>query len=480
MRRKANFVTLVFITSMSASMIGRSQPRDNPIERARHYMELGQESFRAGKFNEAAEQFADAYAASPYAAFLYNAGLAYERHNAAGKAAEMYRRYLNVEPNATDAPEIEVKIRALLAMADSPPEAVAPEPSSGASVQMKSLISVRTNPVDAKVRILNEKGVEVPGAGGPVGLTVERGVYTIEASHPDFRTVQTDISVVPGQVFIVVVEMSQGAFLGFVHITTDVPGASVYVGDRAQGQVGVSPWGGILPAGQHKIIVERPGYKLAEKEVNVELGGQHEIEFVLERLDFGQLLVKANVPGAMVLVDGQLLGAAPIDEAVQPGKRSVVVKASKMKDYETQVDIGGGQQTKLLVRMNPKPSRTSAWVSAGVSLALVAGGAVCGGLSLGIRNDLERERNRGTLASNDPRMTKGFVLALGADVGFGVALVTGLTSLYYFLRDPLPPSEGKASAPEDLDRNPVQSTPKVSLAPIIHTSAAGLGMTCRF
>ena len=106
---------------------------------------------------------------------------------------------------------------------------------------MKSLISVRTNPGDATVRIMNMKGEELSASRGPSAQTVERGKYLVEASHPNFRTVQTELSVNPGQVYIVVVEMSQGAFLGFLHVTTDVPGADVYIDDKSEGKVGITP-----------------------------------------------------------------------------------------------------------------------------------------------------------------------------------------------------------------------------------------------
>lgn len=477
MTRSTPFRAAVFVLATTVAPSVLAQPRDNPIERARHHMELGQEAFGAARFEEAAEQFIDAFSASPFAAFLYNAGLAYERQGASAKAADLYRRYLDAEPSAADAAMLEIKIRALLAVSDTPSEDVESQASAMAS-QMKSLISVRTNPTDAKVRVLDDKGLEIAGANGPAGLTVERGIYTIEASHPDYRTVQTDISVVPGQVFMVVVEMSQGAFLGFVHVTTDVPGATVFIDERGQGQVGVTPWGGVLPAGAHKVYVEKPGFEPAEQEVQVELGGRHELEFSLSRLGYGQLLVKTNIAGAMVLVDGQLLGAAPLDERVAPGQRAVKVTADKMKDYEATVDIGGGQQTKVLVRLNPKPSRTSAWVSAGFSLAFIAGGAVSGGVALGIRNDLREAKDRGTLASDDPRMTKGFLFALGADVAFGVATVTAAMSLYYFLRDPLPPSEGKVAEPTDFERG--SEPAKLSMAPIVTPTTAGLGLSYRF
>lgn len=480
-----------------------AQPRDNPIERARHHMELGQDAFAKEEFVEAMKQFVDAYAASPFPAFLYNAGLAAEKSGDTSRAAELYRRYLEEEPDAQDAAEVEFKIRSLLA--EAPTETVEGEASPGVAdpesqVEMKSLISVRTNPADAGIRILDQEGVEVSSFEGPSAQTVVRGTYTIEASHPDFRTVQTSISVTPGQVYIIVVEMSQGAFLGFLHIKTDVPGASVYVDDKAEGQVGTTPWGNVLPSGAHKIWIEKPGYKPIEEDVEISIGDKKRIELTLERLEFGILLVKTNVPGAMIFLDGEPLGKTPLEEDVAPGTHEMRVSLEGMKDYTSEVTITRGQRTKALVRLNPTPSRTSAWVSLGFAVALFAGGGVVGGLALSLDDELESERKKGLLADNDPRILKGFLMTLGADIAFGIGTIVSAMSLYYFLKDDLPPSEGKIFDPVDLEANPDKAAeddsadapesaraateaslgPRFAIAPFVSPEAAGLGLAVVF
>ncbi|MCP4676746.1 MAG: PEGA domain-containing protein [Deltaproteobacteria bacterium] len=477
--------------------VGWTQPRDNPLERARHHMELGQEAFAGGSYEEAAEQFTNAFSASPFAAFLYNAGLAYEKAENVEKAVDMYQRYLQAEPEAHDYAQVDMKIRALLAGAETPTE----QEVEITEVEMKSLISMRTNPPDAVVRILDKDGTEVSKSDGPAAQTVVRGTYTIEASHPDFRTVQTKVNVTPGQVYIVVVEMSQGAFLGFLHVTTDVPGAAVYVDDKSAGQVGITPWGNVQPAGKHTIWIEKPGYAPIEMEVEVNLGEEVELPLTLKRLDFGTILVKANIPGTEVFLDDKPLGTAPLEEQVSPGRHKLLVKAEGMKDYTTMVEVGRGQRTKTLVRMNPRPSRTSAWVSLGFSVALFAGGGVAGGMALKLNNELDSKRRQGRLSDDDPRIMKGFLWALGADLAFGVGTVVGALCIYYFLRDPLPPSEGRVAEPVDFEENPeglaggpnesekeqpsppqteARREPKVFFAPLLSAQAAGFGLAVVF
>ncbi len=453
MKRKQNHAQVVGLIGailLFAPVVGQTQPRDNPLERARHHMELGQEAFNQGRHVEAALEFVNAYAASPFAAFLYNAGLAYEKAGDTDKTIDFFRRYLAADPNAQDYAQVDMKIRALLAGVETGEK---PDVEI-TKVEMKSLISVRTNPPDATVRVLDDKGDEVTRTDGTVAQTVVRGKYTIEASHADYRTVQTDINVIPGQVYMVVVEMSQGAFLGFLHIKTDVPGAAVFLDNKGQGQVGTTPWGNVLSTGKHTFWVEKPGYKIIKQEFDIALAEQKRIDLELERMSFGSLLVKSNVEGAKVFVDGQFLGPAPLEEQVSPGSHKVKIEAEGLKDYETDVVVSRGQQTKTLVRLNNKPSRTSAWVSLGFSAALFIGGGVAGFMALDLNNELDAARNSGRLTNDDPRILKGFLWALSADIAFGVGAVVGGLCIYYFLRDPLPPSEGKLFDPVDFEENP--------------------------
>ncbi|MDD5309504.1 MAG: PEGA domain-containing protein [Deltaproteobacteria bacterium] len=465
---------------------GLAQPRDNPLERARHHMELGQDAFTQGRFTEAADEFVNAFTASPFAAFLYNAALAHEKGGDKAKAVEFYRRYLEADPKAPDLAEVEVKIRALLAETPTEPapgESAPGVPVKVSEVEMKSLISVRTNPAEAEVRVLDAAGAEVSKTTGPMAATVERGAYTIVASHPDYRTVQTSVDVTPGQVYIVVVEMSQGAFLGFLHVRTDVPGAAVYVDDKAAGQAGETPWGNVLPTGRHRIWVEKPGYEPIEKDVDVSIGDKQELALTLTRLPFGTLLVKANIPVANVSMDGEPVGVARVETQAPPGAHKLLVTAEGMKDYAADARVEGGRTTKALIRMNPVPSRTSAWVTLGFAAALFAGGGVAGYMAYDLNGELESAHNKGRLADDDPRILEGFLWALGADVAFGLGAVVSGLCIYYFVRDPLPPSEGKILDPVDFTENPWKtqsSLPRLMVAPLVAPDTAGLGATVVF
>lgn len=456
MKQNAIAKTLGAVCAVAVLLVGVSSfagPKDQALERARHHMELGQEAYEDGSYEEAAKQFIDAFAASPFSAFLYNAGLAFEKAQLPEKAVEFYTKYLEAEPGASDADQVKKKIQALLP-GEEAPEEPAPPIVEITEVNMKSLISVRTNPEDAIVRILDDGGNEVASSKGPAAQTVVQGSYTVEASHPDFRTVETSLIVRPGEVYVVVVEMSQGAFLGFLHIETNVPGADVYIGDRSVGKAGSTPFNTVLPTGEHKIWVEKPGYQPIEKTVTVNLSEKVNLELELARLPFGMLLVKTNVPRAQVFLGEVSLGSVPLEKPVRPGKHLLKVVADGMKDYKKEIIVARGQLTKALVRMNPKPSRTSAWVSLGFSAAFFAGGGAAGIMALRLNNELDDTRNKGRLASDDPRIMKGFMWGLGADLAFGVGTIVGGLCLYYFLRDPLPPSEGKHFSPVDLETNP--------------------------
>ena len=126
---------------------------------------------------------------------------------------------------------------------------------------------------------------------------------------------------------------------------------------------------------------------------------------------------------------------------------------------------------------------------------------MAGGMALKLNNELDSTRRQGRLSDDDPRIMHGFLWALGADLAFGVGTVVGALCIYYFLRDPLPPSEGRVAEPVDFEENPeglaggpsepgkeqpsspqteARRGPKLFVAPLLSTQAAGFGLTVVF
>jgi tetratricopeptide (TPR) repeat protein len=81
---------------------------------AKQHFEAGQKHFDAGRFAEAAESYAAAYAAAPSKhALLYNIGLAYDKAGEDEKALAFYQDYLQREPQGAAAAEVQASIERL-------------------------------------------------------------------------------------------------------------------------------------------------------------------------------------------------------------------------------------------------------------------------------------------------------------------------------------------------------------------------------
>jgi hypothetical protein len=179
--------------------------------------------------------------------------------------------------------------------------------------------------------------------------------------------------------------------------------------------------------------------------------------------------VSANVRGAAVYLDGQEVGAVPWEGAASAGPHRLEVSADGMKTYGARVDVERGQMTPVRVRLRPSPDRGGA-----IATAVVAGLFLAGGITVGIlANDLlgqhEDERDAGTLASDDERASTGLILSITADIAFGLSFILGGLSLYYFLVDNLPDSEGQIREPRDW-----------TFAPWISPDGGGAATSVRF
>lgn len=480
-------VALAVMFALAGAWPSTASAQTEAVREARRHMEAGQEFFLQEDWGQAAEAFMAAFALRPHTAFLYNAALAYHRLGEASEALGLYQRYLQSAPNARDRADVERRVALLerAATATQPdagrtpdrPEQCAeddvecllsqeqsgqpsrtggdmdPETAASArSADMKSVIFVEADPSDATIILLDEGGTEVTRGQAPVEYTADGGRYALVLEHPEYRQVRTPIQVSSGRYYIFHIEMSQPP--AFLQVTSSVPGSTVYLDDRTVGSVGTTPWGDVVRPGSHQIWIERPGFQTEEQTVEIGLGQEEVVAVDLERLPFGMVRVLANVDEASVQVDGQALGAAPVDHQLDPGEHRVAVTSHGMKDYETTFDVTRGQTTRVLVRLNPRPSRTSAWVSMAFSIATFTAAGIVGWYSSTIFDDLEHLAQAGRLASDDSRVNQGMIFAIGADVGFGIgAIVAGLT-LYYFLRDPLPDSEGRVEEPVDFTENP--------------------------
>jgi len=444
--------------------------------RARVLMEHGQALFAQGQFGGAAEAFEQAYAAQPFSAFLYNAAVSRERNSQYSEAADYFARYIDREPSASDAGAVRRRIDRLRTQAlhggqaqGGGPDAGVPPSADGGTASgggtggtgatgtgagasessaFKSLLSVETNPPGAGITL--RRGEQLAGQGAsPYVQTLDEGTYELTIRDPAYRTLTKRVTIRPGVVYHVIVELSQGEFLGYLHVTSSEPGARVFIDDRSAGSEGVTPLRAVVPTGHHHIWIDRPGFTVVERDVEVELGEQVEVQAALARVSYGLLRVVANVRPATVTVDGRHVGSVPFEGHVAAGTHRVTIASEGMKDWEGMIEIRQGQVTPIRVRLRHAMSRSGAWITGGFTVLFLAAALTTGLMSHNIESDLEAERDAGVLASNDPRLLDGEILAITADISLGVGALLGALALYYMLRDPLPESEATVLVPRD-------------------------------
>jgi hypothetical protein len=449
------------------------------MDRARELMERGQGLYARGSYAEAASAFEQAYAAMPLAAFLYNAGMAQAKADAPGKAADLFARYLAEEPDAQDAAEVRVQIdrlRTEQAARDNPggievttrtekrtvrvdrgegsrpvEPAPRPEPPAAPRAQdMKSMLSIQTTPRGATIRVHGPSGVVAKGRS-PLVQTLAAGTYDVVIEKEGFRTVERPVSVQPGKSYAIIIEMSQGEFTGLLRVASQPRGAQVFVDDPDQGPVGRTPWQGRLPAGERRVWVALPGHETAEQVVEVPAGREASIKVEMERVGHGKLRVVANVRDARVSVDGQPVGMVPYEGDLPAGPHLVRVEAEGMKPWEQTVHIERGQVTPTRVQLRPRPGKGGAWATTVMSTLMLGAATTLAVMTQGRLSDLQAEADQGRLASDDRRLFRGKMMAIGADVGFGVGGLLALVALYLFLSDSGPDSEGDVLEPRNWD-----------------------------
>lgn len=452
------------------------------FNRARDHMERGQTLYLQGRFGEAAAEFEAAFDAQPFAAFLYNAGVAYENGGDLARAVEFFRRYLlspDMDVDDTDGVQtriagLEERIRARASAATTegtPAEGTPGEgttettdaagdpegegvPPDALPEDFKSLVSVDTVPGGATVTITRDGEVVATGPS-PLSQTLDAGSYRLRIEHPDFNPAETALDVDAGKVYFVQLNLSQGEFLGLLRVVSSTPGASVFIDDHDAGARGTTPFEAPVRAGSHHVWIERPGFVAIERDVEVTIGEDAVIDEDLARTDEGRVRVIGNVRGARIFIDDELVGAVPWEGEMHAGEHDIRVESDGMKPWIDEVDVARGQLTPVRVHLRPAMGRSGAIVAFVMTGIFLAGGITSSVLAHDYALQLDQARMAGTLASNDQRvdLATGFSIAQWGAYGIS-AILFGL-SMYYLFYDDLPASEATVLVPRDYSLAPM-------------------------
>ncbi len=153
--------------------------------------------------------------------------------------------------------------------------------------------------------------------------------------------------------------------VALLRITSDPPGATVYLERKDLGGRGDTPLLIAVPPGRHKVLVEARGHKVATSVVEAVRGRATDVSAQLE-LIVGRLVV-ASRPRAMVYVDRAAGTAAPptanttpANLKLTPGRHTIELEAPGYRVVRSDVVIKAGNTTRLDMALEEKaaPSGT--------------------------------------------------------------------------------------------------------------------------
>jgi len=481
-------------------------------------MDKGQGLYVAGNYAGAAEVFEAGYAAYPYSAFLFNAGVCYQKQNDVDRALAKFKEYVKVDPNAPDLDKVNQRIATLEAAkasalaaaaaaaaatpigdagADADADAGTPAappppaivlPSGDDQNSMKSLVVIETEPDGAPLRIYqrldasgprftlgaatNPNWKEVVATHAPANLTLDVGHYhVVVEKFRDFNASEADMAVSPGHVHQLKANLSQGKFMAFLRVSSNVLGAHIWIDDKKKEHSlwGDAPHGELVPGGKHDVLVEAPGFEPFLTSVELEHGEQKELEVRMVRVNYGVLRIDASAPEVKVRIDEQAMGVwrsgqEPLDARFDSGKHKLTIESDGRKTYEGMIVVPRGQILPLHAKMIPKYPRGPAWTQAIIGAAFLGGAIYAGTESNRLYDQLQKDRENGSLESGDDRATRGKWFAVGADAGFAIAGVLGGLATYNFIKDPLPDSSVTQGKVLEFD-DPLKARPVARLEP---------------
>ena len=123
---------------------------------------------------------------------------------------------------------------------------------------------------------------------------------------------------------------------GSLHITSEPPGASVYIDNRYAGS---TPFvNDDIQTGRYRISVRQSGYDNYNQTVTIAEGERASVNASLKA--FGSLLIESDPSGAEVVIDGRVVGETPYrDPQISAGNYDVTIRKDGYREYTSNVTV---------------------------------------------------------------------------------------------------------------------------------------------
>jgi hypothetical protein len=227
-------------------------------QRAADLKKQGDAAMVSLRYDEAIEAYTKAYGITGDAALLYNRGRALQGLGDFPMALEQLESF-----KQQASPTLRARVPALDSLI--------------AEVRAKvALVLVTSNAKGARI-LVRSKVVGTTPLGGHIKLNA--GPATVEVEAEGYLPFKKDVDLQGGTETEIEAKLTLKSKMGLLTVRSPVPGARVFIDGKPAGNV---PAERSLPAGTHKILVERDGYETATTTAVVNAGDKKQISIELK------------------------------------------------------------------------------------------------------------------------------------------------------------------------------------------------------
>ena len=393
--------------------------QSNPAEARRHFQH-GNASSAAGRYADALASYRESYRQMPRPNVLFNIARCEELLGDHEAAFLDYQRFLE---QAEAANPLRADARAKI-------DEIAP--------RIAVVVPVASIPPDAEVFV---DGAAAAAAHTPAILRLRAGSHRLRLQAPGAEPKEVTVDARPGAAAPVDVVLAR---LAHLEITTEPSDARIR---RIDGDgTAVGRLAADVPAGRHRFSIDGAGYSATEVEL-VAAAGETVRQRVTLRKQEGVLLVRSNVAGAGVSLDGVPTGLTPTapDALRLPlgeGVHEVIVERPGLRSWRGQVHAAAGRTFVMDVRLLPERSRAAriaTWSLGGAGAAATLAGCIFGVLAIEDRLEYDRSHSSDVADRLNSRATAADVL-----LGVGVASLAVAAIVHLYSRGA---SEAKLAEP---------------------------------
>jgi tetratricopeptide (TPR) repeat protein len=317
-------------------------------EIARLHAEAGRNFYRAGKYVEALEEFKKADRIEPSSAITYNIARCHERLSQWEEAINAYEKYVKEATDPRDKAEALDKIELLKQKLG--PDASSPEARYEARIQAGRKAYAKG---DYETAIDEFKAAfdikPTTSALFNIAKSYEKMGRYEEAidnyqQYLDLDPTATDRADV--EETIKRLKKSITERYQELSVSSDPPGADIYLDDRNTGLQGQTNFRFKLTPGPHTLFLDANGFEPVKRDFVMPDDKPLALDFKMTKLEnVGYLEIKASKDGARIFVDGAIIGLSPYREkkAVTAGKHQVQIELAAHDRWVGEFDVGRDQ-----------------------------------------------------------------------------------------------------------------------------------------